>query len=498
MERKKNVEDLVDPAPGRARQGVVRATAVWFITLFILFLVLVLLGMVMRFGQAETVSYSPGLFYAIMTLHGLGMVGVMFCGGLIGVRYLLLRYIKLSSSLTWVIYVMTLIGVVGLIAATLIGRFGAGWYVLYPLPFMHMGTWENWATGLVIISLLILGVAWLLGLLDMLKGIAGEYGLSNILGWQYFQNNTNKKEVPPIVLIASVSALDGVISILCGATLLLLFLFKWINPSISFNALLIKNMTFMFGHLLVNITMFFGFGIIYELFPLFSGRPWKTNKIMVFAWNTSLILLLLATFHHLYMDFAQPLPFQFLGQVASYLSTIPTIAVTIVGAIGQVYHSGIVWKFTPLSFYIALISWAIGVFAAVVDSTIRVNFIFHNTLWVPAHFHTYFWMGFSLMFFGMAYHFFTQNMSGVSQVWAKSSLWIMVIGGYGVLLMFYLGGMTGVPRRFAEYSSIPIETVAIAGKTLAFTASLFGIIFIVGLIMFYFSLLFRQKEGIKT
>lgn len=497
MEIEKSVKDLADPAEGMARQGVVRATAVWFITLFILFLVLAMLGIVMRSSQAEVISYSPGLFYAIMTLHGLGMVGVMFCAGLIGVRHLLLRYIKLSSSLTWVVYVMTLIGVVGLIVATLIGKFGAGWYVLYPLPFMHMGTWENWATGLVIISLLILGVAWLLGLLDVLRGVAGEYGLNNILGWQYFQNDANKKEVPPIVLVASVSALDGVISILCGAVLLLLFLFKWLNPSLSFNPLLIKNMTFMFGHLLVNITMLLGFGIIYELLPLFSGRPWKTNKIMALAWNTSLILLLLATFHHLYMDFAQPLLFQFIGQFASYLSTIPTVAVTIVGAIGQVYHSGIKWKFTPLSFYIALISWAIGVFAAVVDSTIIVNSIFHNTLWVPAHFHTYFWMGFGLIFFGTAYHFFTQNMSAVSQVWAKSSLWVMVIGGYGVLLMFYLGGMAGIPRRFAVYSSIPIETVAIAGKTLAFAAVLSGLLFLAGLILFFISVSFKSKQEVK-
>ena len=48
--------------------------------------------------------------------------------------------------------------------------------------------------------------------------------------------------------------------------------------------------------------------------------------------------------------------------------------------------------------------WAIGGVAAVIDSTVMVNTRFHNTLWVPAHFHTYYVMGVVLMILGTVFH----------------------------------------------------------------------------------------------
>ena len=42
---------------------------------------------------------------------------------------------------------------------------------------------------------------------------------------------------------------------------------------------------------------------------------------------------------------------------------------------------------------VARLPGAVGGVAAVIDSTVAVNLVFHNTLWVPAHFHTYYLMG---------------------------------------------------------------------------------------------------------
>ena len=93
--------------------------------------------------------------------------------------------------------------------------------------------------------------------------------------------------------------------------------------------------------------------------------------------------------------------------------------------------------------------------AAVIDSTITVNQAFHNTLWVPAHFHTYYLMGVVLMTLGGVYHLAvaltseTENLKR-SRVMAAH----LVVGGYGLMLSFYLAGADAVPRRFAAY---PIE-----------------------------------------
>ena len=123
----------------------------------------------------------------------------------------------------------------------------------------------------------------------------------------------------------------------------------------------------------------------------------------------------------------------------------------------------------------------IGGFAAVVDSTIVVNFAFHNTLWVPGHFHHYFVAGYFLMLWAFLYEFSASTRDKL----AKIGLSLLVVGAYGFLLMFYLGGAFGVPRRFATYSAIPITSLAQFGERTAAVASGFVVILVAGLFMVF-------------
>ena len=96
------------------------------------FLVLVLLGLVLRLNQGAAIAIPPDRFYSVMTLHGLGMAGTLFIGGLAAIWYRSLRYVQPSLALFRWVYGLVLAGTVGLIAATLLGRYGPGWYMLYP------------------------------------------------------------------------------------------------------------------------------------------------------------------------------------------------------------------------------------------------------------------------------------------------------------------------------------------------------------------------------
>jgi cytochrome c oxidase subunit 1 len=473
--------------------SVRRITLFWALTVPVLLLVLILLGLAMRFSQAGVMNLDPGLFYAIMTVHGLGMAGTAFVAGFAGMSYLLAKYARINLTLGWTMYVVTLIGVAGLVAACLLGRFGPGWYLLYPLPFMGSGVWPNWALGLAVTSLIALGVGWLLGQLNLAYALIERWGLTNTLGWQYLRHGKAlpKTEIPPIVLIAVAGCLvPGILTTLDGAVLLMLYLFAWFNPSLSFDPLLLKNMVFLWGHTLVNITMYLGLAMVYEILPRYSGRPWKTNRIVVLSWNAVMFLVLFAFFHHLYMDFAQPVSLQYVGQIASYLSAVPATAVTVFGVIGQIYRSGMSWRFVPLSFFLGITGWVIGGFAAVVDSTIAVNSVFHNTLWVPAHFHTYFVAGFILILLGFLYEFSGKE----NEALAKTGLWAFVAGATGFLSMFYLGGALGVPRRFADYSAIPVAQLASSGQRTALIAGIAIVVLIVGFLLVMTSLVVGARR----
>ena len=95
-----------------------RQTFIWVVTALVLFPVLAILGLVMRTLQSgffETVP--PEWFYAVMTLHGLGMVGLWFVAGMAGLSFLLATYVKPSLAVSWIAFGATLTGVALLLLA---------------------------------------------------------------------------------------------------------------------------------------------------------------------------------------------------------------------------------------------------------------------------------------------------------------------------------------------------------------------------------------------
>lgn len=461
----------------------------WLLTSLAVFALMIVLGITMRLNQGGKLALGPDTFYALMTMHGLGMAGSLFSAGLTILWLRLVQRCRPSRLVMQISYVLFLLGAVGLLAATLVGKFAAGWYALYPLPFLN-ATWPGWATGTTIISLMLMGVAWLLMQLDMLRAMAVRYGAGKLMAWHYFKGEP-EEPLPSIVLIASTCTIAGALGTLAGAATLLMYLFKWQAPATQFDALLLKNLMFLFGHVIVNVAMYCGIGVVYDILPGYTGRPWKVNKLVAIAWNATLTFILFAYFHHLYMDFAQPTALHYFGQLASYGSAVPATAVTVFSLGSQLYRSGVKLSFTPLAFSLGIMGWVIGGLTAVLDSTIALNRVFHNTLWVPGHFHTYFLVGYILILLGYTHH----ELKSKAESLARASLGMMLVGGYTFLLMFFLGGLFSVPRRYATYVAIPIPSVSGNGTTFAFIAALAASLFLLGVLTFYVSAFIGRKNA---
>ena len=145
-----------------------------------------------------------------------------------------------------------------------------------------------------VISLIILGLAWLIGILHLLYALAKEYdGFFNLLGWQYLKKGEIKRELPPLVLITAISLIPGVLAFIIGAAMLIMYLLQHLEPSIAYDPLMLKNMVMFFGHTLVNITMYCAVGWVYALLPEYTGREWKVNKVLVYSWNITFLELLM-------------------------------------------------------------------------------------------------------------------------------------------------------------------------------------------------------------
>lgn len=480
---------VLDEAPalrGTTRPATHPNLYYWMLVTIVLFPILAVLGLCMRVVQAGGLAPLESWFYPMMTLHGVGMVGVWFVGAMACASDVLRKYVQPSRGVATFALVGTLVGVVLLLVSVFPGRFAAGWYFLYPLPFR--GDWPAWSATTFLLALTVLGATWLIWSLDLLWAIAARYSLTQALGWHYLRGQT-EPVLPPAVLISTISIIASVTALLSGVIVLSLFYFELLTGRPN-DALLMKNLTFLFGHTLVNLAMYLALAVVYDVLPGYVGRPWKTNKIVVISWNSVLLIVLLAYFHHLYMDFVQPGVVQSIGQIASYASALPAAVVTLFGALLLVYRAPVRWNLTSLLFFLGLMGWAIGGVGAVIDSTISANVRLHNTLWVPAHFHTYMLAGLGIIG-GYLYHRGQQATAIVERTRYETVLvGVLVAGACGFLAMFYLSGAYSVPRRFAAYPAELIHGTRHAGW-----ASAFGAVLLLGIMLCVIEIIGRWRKG---
>lgn len=444
------------------------------------FIVLLCAGIAMRLNQADRLDLGPLRFYALMTLHGLGMVGTLSVAATGGLFWLLRDYVPIGARIVRVVFGCYLVAVVCLLAATVPGDFAPGWYMLYPLPFQSMGTWPGWSTGLALGALMVLGTALLLAQCAMLDAIVRKYGLAGAVGWQYFRARPGLETPAPVLIAVCAYLLPGVATSLVGTVLMMMYLAQWLQPAMHFDPLLMKNLMMLWGHTMANISLYVGVAFVYQLLPKYSGRAWKTNRAVVLAWNAVFLFVLFAFFHHLYQDFVEPFGLAVIGQIASYASAVPSTAVTVTGMVAQIYKSGMKWRFAPLAVVLGIVGWVAGGFAAVIDSTILVNNVLHNTLFVPAHFHTYYLLGLLPMVVG----FYYESLECTAEDLGMWGLSLLCVGSFGFLSMFYVAGALQVPRRYSDYNAIPLAGIRAVGQDGALLGALFAALILLGILLF--------------
>jgi cytochrome c oxidase subunit I len=441
-----------------------------------LFSVLGLVGLTLRLTQAGVLGVSPRWFYRLMTLHGSGMlVGALL--GMMGALWFVLRpTVALSLPRVLASYAVIMLGAVAVVVSTVVGGFAAGWTFLSPLPFHSAGQWSTWATVTFLVGNVLVGVGFFIYCLDVFTATIAAYGgLRHAVGLDFLRDRDDSPP-PPQAIAAVVVSLEGMLASAVGTTILLALIEKTIDPQTQIDALWAKNLTYFYGHTIANLIIYIAAGMIYVLVPLYCGRQWKTSKPIVIGWMATLVLVTTAYSHHLYMDFVQPRWAEYVSEIASYTAAVPVAVVTIYTGMMLVWGSRYRWTLASTLLYLGFAGWAIGGTGAVIDSIIPVNFRFHNTLWVPAHFHTYLLLGVMLWLMAFFIHLLERAAGQVSSRTATVlAPALMVIGGYGLVGAWYASGALGVPRRYAVHPP-GTESYSLAG-------SIFAMIFAAGFLV---------------
>lgn len=432
-----------------------RLALVHMITGFVMFLGMGLLGYAMHLDQAGFWTFDPSLFYEIMTLHGAGMVNAALIAALGGMIEALNGSTPLDVRYLWTAYVIAALSFPIIIVATIIGGVGAGWTMLYPLPYHSLNEWSLTAAiavyvgyFLTAIAFLIYGVALLVGVIRASGGLGRALALDYLFSWG--RRGTDRLPSPSQLAAVAVS-IDGIGTVILGCI--------WLIPRFlnaggligPMDALFMKNVIMAFGHMITNLAMYTALASLFAMLPIITGRELKTSIPIVLALDLVILVLIVPFGHHLYQDFAEPKALLIISEFASFASTVPVLLVAILGGLVLIYRSGMRWSVPAILVALGLWGWAFGGIAGLMDAVIPINQVTHNTLWVPGHFHTYYLLGVLAFTFAYMYHLIGERSGSRENVVSRAAAWLYGVGGAGFVLMFMLSGAMSVPRRFAEH-----------------------------------------------
>jgi cytochrome c oxidase subunit 1 len=416
----------------------------------LVFLLMMALGVLLRLAQSGALALPPDWFYRVLTLHGVGMVGISGLAGVAVMWHFLGRHVELTQGVLVANLALFLLGVVLLFAPVLFAGYAGAWTFLYPLPQHSGGAWAPSAAAVHLSGLLVVGVGFLLVHLETARAIMARYGsLGRALGWPTLLGR-DESPPPPAVVASTMALIVNTLGLASGAVILVMSIVAALAPGYQLDALLAKNLTFFFGHVFINAAIYMSVIAVYEILPVYAGRPWKVSRVFLGAWSAAVLMVAAVYPHHLLMDFAMPRWALLAGQVLSYASGVPVLLVTGYGALRLIQRSGMRWDAASRLLVLGVFGWCAGVVPAVIDGTIAVNRVMHNTLWVPGHFHFYLLLGLVPMIFGFI-AFSAAGGRHADSGLARGAFWGFALGGLALIFSFLAAGARGVPRRFAAH-----------------------------------------------
>jgi cytochrome c oxidase subunit 1 len=471
------------------------------------FLVSGLLGVLLRESQADLIRLDPNFFYAVMTAHGLGAFVAWGAFAIMGISFWVLREVDfrmrpfgfLMAKAAWWSMV---VGVLGIVVTTLAMDFGASWVFLYPLPFFPAQQWSEAATGIFAASVLLAGVSiitWCIAVIDTVSGPglrARSVSLGNrigcALGFGYLvpKRFATERPVPYAVIPLTVIALDMIVATLPLAALLVEMIIQSIDPDVTIDAGLAKNMLWFFGHPVVYLLLFPAVSVYYLLVPRYAKRELVAGRVVALAWFIAVVVNVIVWAHHIYLDYPQ-------NSIQSTVNTAMqplTFAITLPSAISlyslslTVWRSDFEWTIAAKFLAAGMVSWLVAGLSGIVNATIVFDAVVHNTMWIVGHFHNMALLNIGLVIFAGVYAFLPKliGREWYSERLGNTHLWLTMVGGYGMVLPMLIQGLDGAPRRYAV---MPSEYDTLTQLTLPFVA-----ITVVGQIVFSYNLV-RTLRG---
>ncbi|MEU9033500.1 cytochrome c oxidase subunit I [Streptomyces sp. NPDC048352] len=213
-------------------------------------------------------------------------------------------------------------------------------------------------------------------------------------------------------------------------------------------ALLWQHLFWFFGHPEVYIIALPFFGIVTEIFPVFSRKPLFGYLGLIGATIAISGLSLTVWAHHMFATGAVLLPF---FSFLTFLIAVPT-GVKFFNWIGTMWKGSISFE-TPMLWSIGfLVTFLFGGLTGIILASPPMDFHVTDSYFVVAHFH---YVVFGTVVFAMfaGFYFWWPKMTGtmLDERLGKIHFWTLFIGFHTTFLVQHWLGAEGMPRRYADY-----------------------------------------------
>ncbi len=213
-------------------------------------------------------------------------------------------------------------------------------------------------------------------------------------------------------------------------------------------AILWQHLFWFFGHPEVYILVLPFFGIVSEIFPVFSRKPIFGYKTLVYATIAIGALSMTVWAHHMYVTGSVLLPF---FALLTMLIAVPT-GVKIFNWIGTMWRGSVTFE-TPMVWSLGFVfNFVFGGLTGIILASPPLDFHVSDSYFIVAHFH---YVVVGAIVFGLfaGIYFWWPKWTGkmLNERLGMIHFWLMFIGFHATFLIQHWLGVIGMPRRYATY-----------------------------------------------
>lgn len=249
--------------------------------------------------------------------------------------------------------------------------------------------------------------------------------------------------------------LIAVMPVLAGAVTMLLtdrnFGTSFFDAAGGGDPVMFQHIFWFFGHPEVYIMILPAFGIVSEILPTFARKPIFGRVSMIYAICAIAFLSFIVWAHHMFTT-GLALSASLFFMYATMLIAVPT-GVKIFNWIATLWRGSISFE-TPMMFALAfIIMFTCGGFSGLMLSITPVDFQYHDTYFVVAHFHYVLVTGAVFSIIAAVYYWLPKWCGYMySEKLSKLHFWLSTISVNVLFFPMHFLGLAGMPRRIPDYA----------------------------------------------